>query len=267
MRQDMSEKKTRGPLGLITDFGTGDNYVGVVKAVIMGMMPGLDVIDISHGVVSYSITNAQFCLYSSYRYFPAGAIIYIVVDPAVGSRRRALIAEDAGRFFVAPDNGILDAVLSPAAKVYAIREGRFGEVSATFHGRDIFAPIAALLAGGADPADLGDPVDDRVSVPFPVYFTKGNVRAGSVAHVDKFGNVISSIPNALLPTRSSVSIRVNGRPGEFIAVPCRTFADLEPGIVGILPGSSGLIEFAMNCASLAAQHGINIDDGIEIEHA
>lgn len=262
----MQVKQTQSIIGLITDFGNDDNYVGVVKGVIKGMVPGQEIIDISHGVVSYSVTNAQFCLYSSYRFFPAGTVFYIVVDPAVGTRRRALIAEDGGRQFVAPDNGILDAALSPAAKVYAVREDRFGEVSATFHGRDIFAPVAALLAGGISPAELADPVDDYTRAPFPVYSAGGGVFRGSVVHVDKFGNVITSLPNDLLNGMLTGAFRIHGAGGAFTAVPGHTFADLDRGTAGLLIGSAGLLELAMNCASLAGRYGMKIDDGIVIEH-
>lgn len=266
MRETMRVKQTQSIIGLITDFGNDDNYVGVVKGVIKGMMPGQEIIDISHGVVSYSVTNAQFCLYSSYRFFPAGTVFYIVVDPAVGTRRRALIAEDNGRRFVAPDNGILDAVLTPAAKVYAVKEERFGEVSATFHGRDIFAPVAAYLAGGMAPAELGDPVDDYSRVPFPVYSATGSVLKGTVVHVDKFGNVITSLPNKVMSEMKPGAFRVTGPDGVFTAVPGHTFADLYCGAAGLLVGSAGLLELAMNCASLAGRYGLKIDDGIVIEH-
>jgi len=251
-------------IGLITDFGNDDNYVGVVKGVISGVHPGARIVDISHGVASYSVTNGQYCLYSSYRYFPRGTVFFVIVDPGVGTRRRALAVRDRGFFFVAPDNGILDAVLTASAEVFAVREERFGDVSATFHGRDIFAPVSAMLAMGTDPRELGDPSAEWVRRPFPVHVTTGDVHEGSVVHVDKFGNVITSFPNDLLAGGKGCLVR--GARGGFSARPGRTFSDLGKGEAGILPGSSGLVELAMNCASLADRYGINIDDTIRIQH-
>ncbi len=262
----MPEKTKFNVIGLITDFGTDDNYAGVVKGVIKRMAPGIDIIDISHGVASYSITNAQFYLFSSVAYFPAGTVFYIVVDPSVGSRRRALIAQDSGRLYIAPDNGILDAVLTEGAQVYAVRERMFQNVSATFHGRDIFAPVAAMLAGGVSPGEIGDAVEDRVRVPFPAYSARDTTVEGIVVHIDRFGNVISSIPNEVLRDRPG-QCRIAAGAGVFEAVSCITFSDLGKDSVGILPGSSGLVEMAMNRSPLAARYGMKIDDRIKITYA
>ncbi len=258
-------------IGLITDFGNDDMYVGVVKGVIYGVNSRARIVDISHGVASYSVTNGQYCLYSSYRYFPRGTVFFVIVDPGVGSRRRAIVARDRGYIFVAPDNGILDAVLTASAEVFTLREGQFGDISATFHGRDVFAPASAMLAMGADPQSFGDSAEGRVRKPFPMYGPADGADGaaegafkGSVVHVDKFGNVITSFPNDLLSGGNGFLVR--GAWGVFSARPVCTFSDLRKGEAGVISGSSGLIEIALQRASLAERYGIHIDDSIVMRH-
>ncbi len=253
--------KERTIIALLTDFGNDDVYVGAVKGAILSRTRDVEIVDISHGVKSYSVINAQFFLFSAYRHFPAGTIFYIIVDPGVGSRRRALIARDDGFYFVAPDNGILDAVVGTNAEIFAIREERFVNVSPTFHGRDIFAPVAAKLAMGVFAEELGMPFYDRIKKPFPQYHTQGNRAEATVVHVDKFGNVIISFPNTALENKSCI---VEASGVRFRAELCKTFADLAHGKDGIMAGSTGLVELAKNCESLADAYGISIGDTLRI---
>src|SRR5271157_4320555 len=131
-----------GQIALITDFGYTDSFVGTMKGVIKRINSDADIIDITHSVRSFSIPNAQFALYSSYKYFPIGTIFVVVIDPGVGTERKGLIAQDGGDYFILPDNGILSAVASRSMKAYSIDMALFPGASATFHGRDVFAPVA-----------------------------------------------------------------------------------------------------------------------------
>lgn len=255
--------KERTIIALLTDFGNDDAYVGAVKGAILSRNRDVEIVDISHGVKSYSIINAQFFLFSSFKHFPEGTVFYTIVDPGVGSRRRALIARDGGFHFVAPDNGILDAVLGGSAEIFAIREERFVNVSATFHGRDIFAPVAAMLAMGIPAEDLGMPFYDRIKKPFPQYLTQGSRAEATVVHVDKFGNVIISLPNRAFE-KKSCTVEAPGM--KFRAEMCNTFAELAHGDAGIMAGSAGLVELAKNCDSLAEAFGIGIGDTLRIQY-
>lgn len=248
-------------IALITDFGIEDVYVGAVKGAILSRNRNVEIVDISHGVKSYSIINAQFFLFSSFRHFPEGTVFYIIVDPGVGTRRHALIARDGGFCFVAPDNGILDAAIGESAEIFSIHEERFAKVSATFHGRDIFAPVAAMLAMGVPAEELGRPFYDRIKKPFPQYLTQGKRVEATVVHVDKFGNVIISLPNNAFENKSCM---VESTGMRFRAEVCKTFADLEHGGAGIMAGSAGLVELAKNCDSLAEAYGIAIGDTVRI---
>lgn len=246
-------------IALLTDFGIDDAYIGVVKGMILSHNPNVQIVDISHGVKSYSILNGQFFLYSSFKYFPSGTIFYVIVDPGVGTKRRALIVRDKGFYFIGPDNGVLDGAVSDEAESFAIHIDPFSNVSATFHGRDIFAPVAALLASGTQPEKIASPVKERVRKPFPPYKVSGKTLEGVVVHVDKFGNVITSFPNSLLPKNvNEIEISNN-----ILSVKqCTTFADLKEDEIGILLGSAGLIELAKNCSSLASQYSIEIGTNV-----
>ncbi len=249
-------------IALITDFGTKDNYAGIVKGVIKSISPETDIIDITHSVKPFSIVNAQYILYSSYRYFPEGTIFYVVIDPGVGSARKALIAKNEKYIFVMPDNGILSAVYRSDFKIFEINYYLFKEVSATFHGRDIFAPIAAMLRKGRKPEDLGSRKDNFIQLKFPQFNISKHSVSGNIIHSDIFGNIITSIPNEILNLSQISNITVKASQQEFIVLPCRTYSDLNKNTAGILYGSSGFIELALNTESLSEKYNIDIENTI-----
>ncbi len=251
-------------IGLITDFGTLDHYVGAMKGAIKKENPDVDIIDITHGVDSYSITNAQYVLVASYSSFPAGTVFCIVVDPGVGSGRRALIAVNAGYVFIAPDNGLLSAVAGQGAEVFAIDEGLFPGASPTFHGRDIFAPAAAKLAGGALPSSLGARIHDWVKLELPAYRITDSSVCASVIHVDKFGNVVTSIPSSALEETGMRILKVRTPAVQFDAMWYRTFSDIPVDSCGVISGSSGYVELVLNRQSLSEKYGMNIGAEFEI---
>ncbi len=253
-------------IGLITDFGCLDHYVGAMKGAMKKENPDVEIIDITHGVASYSIVDAQYVLIASYSSFPAGTVFCVVVDPGVGSERRALIAVNAGYVFIAPDNGLLSAVVSPGAEVYAIDESLFPGASPTFHGRDIFAPAAAKLARGTQPSSLGVRIYDWVMLGFPSYRITDSAVFASVIHVDKFGNVVTSIPGNALEDAGTRMLKVRTDRIQFDATRCRTFSDIPFGRCGAISGSSGYIELVLNRESLSDKYGMHVGTEFEIAY-
>lgn len=184
-------------IALITDFGTQDIYVGVMKGVIRGIYAEVDVIDVTHGITPQSVREGALALLHSYRYFPAGTTFLVIVDPGVGSARRPLVVKAGGYTFIAPDNGILTYVMAEMRQFQAhVLENpryRLPNVSHTFHGRDIFAPAAAHLAAGVDITRFGPPVDEIVQLPQPTLEISDNRFVGEITHIDHYGNLVTSI--------------------------------------------------------------------------
>lgn len=191
-----------GIVTLTTDFGLTNGYVGIVHGVIRGICPDAVVIDLSHQVVPQDVRGAAYLLYTAYLYFPADTVHCVVVDPGVGTSRRAVAVETLQGRYVAPDNGVLSYVLAREPVTAAVsltnRCYHLSRVSRTFHGRDIFAPVAAHLARGVPLADLGESVTQLVTFPVPgISVRPDGVLGGRVIHVDRFGNLITSIGRLL----------------------------------------------------------------------
>ena len=184
-------------VSLLTDFGTADNYVGVMKAVILGRCPGAQLIDVSHGVPAQDVAAGAFLLDKSWRYFAEGSVHLAVIDPGVGTPRRGLVAAAGGHFFVAPDNGLLSPVLRdrPEHRCYRIDnpELMLPERSHTFHGRDVFSPVAAALALGIAPENVGPVIDDPVLLPDTRCERTANRIDGHVIYIDGYGNLVTNI--------------------------------------------------------------------------
>src|SRR5262245_41541017 len=170
---------------LTTDFGLSDPFVGIMKGVILGIAPNAQLVDISHDVDSFDILEAAFLIQSAYRYFPHGTVHVVVVDPGVGSTRRPIAAVSHGQRFVAPDNGVLSTVFD--SEVYHIKNHSMflNSVSKTFHGRDIFAPVAANLAQGTPIDSVGPRILDFIKKPLPRPRREGNKLVGAVLRIDK----------------------------------------------------------------------------------
>src|SRR5271166_4685381 len=181
---------------LTTDFGTSDHFVGTMKGVILGLQPLAQIVDITHEIQPFEVVQGAFVIAQAYSYFPKGSIHVVVIDPGVGSTRRPILAEMAGQYFVAPDNGVLSMVFSrELAKVRHITNEKFflKPLSRTFHGRDVFAPVAASLAKGVPAGRFGKPIDDylRLSLEKPNRTGK-RVWTGTVLKVDRFGNLVTN---------------------------------------------------------------------------
>src|SRR5918993_4472689 len=220
-------------IALLTDFGTRDHYAGTMKAVVLGICADATLIDITHDIPPHDMMTASLELAASYKYFPAGTIFLVVVDPGVGSARRGIAVDTGDYRFVAPDNGVLTAVLKevPAKRVVELTERRYARptVSRTFEGRDRFAPAAAWLAKGINLSALGRSAGAIQELDLPVADIGDTLLTGVVLLVDRFGNLVSNVERRTFEafTRAQpVSLRVAGRP---IAGVVATYADIRVG--------------------------------------
>ncbi len=256
----------RRVIAVLTDFGTGDWYVGAMKGVIAGINSDVMLVDVTHEVTPCSILEAAFVLKSCYRFFPERTIFLTVVDPGVGTGRRPIALEAGGRFFVGPDNGVFGLVLESErlARCVELRQ-EIPPESATFHGRDIFAPAAARLSLGSDLGELGPDIDRPFSLSLPKVETVSDIELqGEVVYVDRFGNLITNVPAARVGAPEEVSyesiprITVLSFPKRGISISrvCRHYAELASGEPGILIGSAGYLEVVLFGASAAASFGI-----------
>ncbi len=246
---------------LLTDFGLADHYVAAMKGVILGICPRAHLIDITHQITPFAISEGAYTLAQAWKYFPKGTVHLAVVDPGVGSARRAMAAEMEGHRFVAPDNGLLTMVLASASNA-KIREIRIREisdrryfhepVSNTFHGRDIFAPVAAHLAKGLALARVGKPLAEPVSGDFakPTQLPDGRWR-GTVLSVDHFGNVITNFDwesfNEIAWRHFSLKLA-----SRTLTKYSATYASAPTGRPFVMQGSTGYIEVSINKSSAAA---------------
>ena len=242
---------SRRPLITFTsDFGDRDYYVGAVKGVLLSCCPQARIIDISHQVAAHDLLEAAFVLGSAYRSFPPGTVHLVVVDPGVGSQRRGIVARDPSYSFVAPDNGVLSLIFGnrQECRVAAIEAEHYFRqpVSPTFHGRDIFAPVAARLAQGVAIEQMGPEIDDYLLLDLPPTRREGGRLEGFVLHIDTFGNVITSlcpddIRTQLGEDRPPAGFELNGKQ---IRRHYAFYAQAQKDEIFSLVGSSGYFELA-----------------------
>jgi hypothetical protein len=252
---------------LTTDFGLSDHFVGVMKGVILGIEPAAQVIDISHGVQPYQIADGAFTIAQAYRYFPKKTIHVVVVDPGVGSARRPLLAEMAGQFFIAPDNGVLSMIFArEQAKVRHIANQNYflHPVSRTFHGRDVFSPVAAYLASGVAPAKFGQRIEDYLRPSFDQPMQTGkHTWIGTILKTDRFGNLATNfhIDRFAAIRTHAFSLHVGARAIKRLA---STFSEYPPGEVFAIIGSSGYLEIAASQGSAAKTLGCGAGSSINL---
>ena len=234
-----------GVLTLTTDFGVADHYAGSMRGAVASVAPQVRVMDISHEVPRFSVAEGAFAIAQAYDYYPQGTVHVVVVDPGVGTDRRPLAAMAGGHWFVAPDNGVLSQVFEKAggfeARVIDARHG-LGRLSQTFHGRDLFAPSGARLAGGLPFEEIGPLVSDPVLLP-PVAVTESQ---GRVLHVDSFGNVVTSFLPVDLPGGGALVVR-----GQAVSARAESYAAVPANRLFLIEGSSGYIEISLNRGSAA----------------
>jgi S-adenosylmethionine hydrolase len=248
---------------LTTDFGLTDGYVGTMQGVILSIAPGATLVDLSHQVPAQDIRAGAFVLYQAAPFFPPETIHVAVVDPGVGSQRRAIAVRTSHGTFVAPDNGVLSYVLASAGDHTAVSLAnpayQLPRVSSTFHGRDIFAPTAAHLANGVALAELGPSAVGlvRLPMPRPEMSADGDLIA-HVLHVDHFGNLILDVTAGDLAGEVAFELA-----GHKIPTLSRTFADVDPGqLVAYVGSSRDHVEIAVREGDAARHMGLRVGDPI-----
>ncbi len=267
---------------LTTDFGTSDIYVGVMKGVILNINPNVQIVDITHAISPQDIHEAAFTINSAYRFFPKGTIHVVIVDPGVGSDRQAMVCKTDDGFFVCPNNGVLSYLLqhieseevdTPEAVVIENPSYILPRVCNTFHGRDIFAPVAAHLSLGVSLTDIGSPIRDLIRFPFPAIYTTHDTLTGQIINVDSFGNLITNITensladflllsNSKADAGKELDKQIVSTQFEIIAGRTSlkklngTYAESKAGTPLAIIGSFGLLEIAINLGNAEAHLGL-----------
>ncbi len=258
---------------LLTDYGTRDHYVAALKGVILQLAPEVRLVDVSHDVGPQNVAEGAFILRQTFGWFPRGTIHLAVVDPGVGSARRILVGQYAGQYVVVPDNGLVTLVHRefPLEAMHAVEDRRYllAELSSTFHGRDIMAPVAAHLARGVKPRAFGRAVDRVEALALRLSGeVRGDLVRGTVVHVDHFGTLVTNIQRgqveALRGGRTALEVRVNGAPvGEVQTC----FSDVAVGMPVAYIGSCQLLEIAINGGSAVERFGGTGDVVVEVRAA
>lgn len=263
----MSERVSQ-LITLTTDFGLQDPFVGAMKGVMLRINPYLHLVDITHQIAPYDVMEAALILSSFYAYYPEGTLHLVVVDPGVGSPRRPILAWTRDHKFIAPDNGVLSMVYRDkefqGVREIAARQYFLEEVSATFQGRDIFAPVAAWLASGVEPSLLGGEIRDyiRLAIPEPRWAGEKEL-CGEVLYVDRFGNLMSNIPESLIRRRLSSlegreKVRIRLGAVEIRGIN-RFYGEGRPGEPGAILNSWGYLEIYVNQGN--ARHVLGMGKG------
>jgi len=254
-----------------TDFGLSDPFVGIMHGVVLNIHPETTIVDISHAIHSYDLLDGALTLAQAYHFFPPRTVHVVVVDPGVGGVRRPIIVETDDYVFVAPDNGVLSLVEArePKFSVRHITAERYflQPVSQTFHGRDIFAPVAGWLSKGVAPAEFGPEISDHVRLPLPaVERIAGQGLRGVVLKVDKFGNLITNIsqqdaPELFASPPPTFSLLIAG---QRITRVCRSYVEGGEDELFAIVGSSGYLEIAARQASAAGKLGAEAGAPVEV---
>jgi hypothetical protein len=245
---------------LTTDYGTHDNFAGVMKGVILSINPDVNIVDITHDVLAHDILDGALAIGNAFKYFPAKTVHLVVVDPGVGTERRPILVAADQHYFVAPDNGVLSSVYDQSESLHVwnlISEHYFRQpVSKTFHGRDIFAPVAAWLTKSWQTSSFGEPITDFVRFTLPKVKVDGGNAKGVVLRADNFGNLITNITPenvpGLLTANGGLSIMVGQAK---VTKLVQTFAEGVAGEPVAMIGSSGYLEISVNRGSAAKTLG------------
>ncbi len=277
-------------IAILTDFGTQDNFVGVMKGVMLRIAPAARLIDLTHQIPPQGVREAAYSLFTARPYLPKGCVVLVVVDPGVGGSRRAVGVKTDWGLFIAPDNGVLSYVLDQEASFQAVELAdpayHLPEVSTTFHGRDIFSPAAAHLAAGVDFFDLGPEIDDLVRLPSPRLEIREGLLTGEVLSVDHFGNLSTSFHtlrwiegnqlklNPLWQPRDEAVRPVMFSPGAVtvevgdlsIQGIKATFSEVEVGQPLALIGSEHTLDLAINQGNLARDYDLKVGDRVTLRY-
>ena len=252
---------------LTTDFGLRDPYVGIMKGIIAGINPDVDVVDLTHGIAEQDVMAGALTLRHSIRYFPRGTIHVAVVDPGVGSERRPLLIECDRNFFIGPDNGLLSLAVGRETPQHVVQVSNVAyhlqPTSTTFHGRDIFAPVSAHLSLGVPLDAFGEQVEDFARLAFPKIIRQGNEISGEIIYTDNFGNLFTNIEQHDLTERPKTrfeivlgKIRISGVAPNYAAA--------RAGDLVAVINSWGLLEIAVNRGSAQQRSGAKIGDTVKL---
>lgn len=256
-------------LTLTTDFGTKDGFVGTLKGVIWGICPEAQIADISHTITPQNVLEGAFTLWRAYSFFPAGTVHVAVIDPGVGTQRRPLAARLGAHYFVGPDNGLLTPILEDVEKnggpvefVHTNnRKYWLPDVSHTFHGRDIFAPVGAHLAKGVPLAELGPAIKDPLRLAMPKPEKIANGWRAHVTVVDIFGNLTTDLPAASLAGKENILFRLHGHETRGLVA---SYGHNQPGKLVALVDSENYVEIAIVNGSAAQVTGARVGDVVEV---
>jgi S-adenosylmethionine hydrolase len=259
----MNRPAKKSLITLLTDFERKDHYVGVMKGVILSINPQVNIVDMCHEIDQGDIEAASFVLSAAYRYFPKGTIHLVVVDPSVGSERRALAVKTKDYYFIAPDNGVLSPIFRGETDVrvfhFTNKKYMLPEPSFTFHGRDVFAPVAAYLSGGIAIEKLGKSVDDFVLSRTAEPRLEGNKIIGQVIYTDRFGNLVTNIDKSYLRNVEEIRfdhIRLKGI--------VDYYSQVKEGVAAALIGSHGNLEICVRNGNAAASLNVQKGDPVEV---
>jgi S-adenosyl-L-methionine hydrolase (adenosine-forming) len=246
---------------LTTDYGSNDHLVGTLKGVILKINPEANIVDITHHVTPYDLLDGALAIGSAYSYFPPRTIHVVVVDPGVGTDRRPLLVSGETQYFVAPDNGVLSLVFEREESLVVrhanVEHYYLQPVSKTFHGRDIFAPIAAWLSKGSQASSMGDEITDHKKFSMPKPKAAEGALKGVVLRVDSFGNLVTNFRAEDLPAQSLENGKVQFQLGNHtVSRLVDTFAQGAPGEAFAYVGSNGFVEIGINRGNASRSMGV-----------
>jgi S-adenosyl-L-methionine hydrolase (adenosine-forming) len=250
-------------IALLTDFGNEDTYVASVKGMILSISPSAQIVDISHSVKPQNISQASYLLWNVYKHFPKGTIFIAVVDPGVGGKRRNICVEGNGYTFLAPDNGLLQYLADDVRfeNVISITNNKYfgATISRTFHGRDVFAPVAAHIAEGTSIKSFGPHIIlSLTSKAFVTIATRPGKYEGKILHIDHFGNIITDYRFTKIRT---LMLKIGKRN---INAYSQTYEDAPPKIPFLIEGSSGLLEISIKNGNAAEKLKAKLNQSLEL---
>ena len=254
---------------LVTDFGNLDPFVASMKGVILGINKDVRIIDVTHRISPFDLNRAAFLVSNYYKFFPEGSIHVLVVDPGVGSDRRALIVKSEKYFFIAPDNGILSYIydlekIEHSTALDMRKDGYFREkISNTFHGRDIFAPVAARLSLGIPPEEMGTRINDMIKLKLPEVKIEENKLIGEIIYIDGFGNALTSIKENLFREKIGIKFEVHIL-DIIIDEIASSYSEVPLAETGAIFSSEGYLEIFSNQGNLAREKNIMIGETVII---
>jgi len=244
-------------IALITDFGDS-HYAGILKGVISSIDPSILTIDITHHISPQNIIEAAFILKEAYPFFGTNTVFLTIVDPGVGSDRRGILIQKGGNYFIGPDNGVFEFVIRGGDyEAYEIIKKDFftSKISNTFHGRDIFAPLAAFVASGKEYREILSPIEDPTRLEIPQPEITDRTITGEIVYIDSFGNLITNIPRTLVEGYNC-SIKIKNRRLGRIR---KTYSEVKRGLPSALIGSSDMLEIMVSCGSAEKWFNIKRD--------